>query len=191
MKARTELVLEGVGAALLFVPWLPYLDKSNQVLYIVGPPLTNLIGGILVDMLGVAILATGFLVAVQYLPRTLQRSLNALFAGLMLWRIMDIAVTMQTHMSIIVFWYGMAEAELHYDLAGVGRVGYIPSAHHPAFCAYGPTGNSGGCFLRSLDCPATNSSRTGSPAHPERCFRRPACHAAQHFQPTHHMDSVR
>jgi hypothetical protein len=107
MKARTELVLEGVGAALLFVPWLPYLDKSNQVLYIVGPPLTNLIGGILVDMLGVAILATGFLVAVQYLPRTLQRSLNALFAGLMLWRIMDIAVTMQTHMSIIVFWYGM------------------------------------------------------------------------------------
>jgi hypothetical protein len=109
MKGRT--VLEGVGAALLllFPYFLPLLLNSNLALYHHQPPVTNLLGGAFVDLLGLSILAMGFLVAVQYLPRTLQRTLNALFAGLMLWRIWDIAVQMQTNQTITAYWSGLRE----------------------------------------------------------------------------------
>ena len=111
MKVRIELVLEGVGAALLllFPYFLPLLLNSNSALYHHPLPITNLLGGALVDLLGLSILATGFLLAVQYLPQTLQRLLNALFTGLILWRILDIAVQMQSDLKISAYWDGLRE----------------------------------------------------------------------------------
>jgi hypothetical protein len=107
MKIRTTL--EGVGAALLmlFPYYLPLILPSNLALFHHSLPVTNLIGGFLADLLGVAILAMGFLVAVQYLPATIQRILNALFAGLILWRIADIAIKMQSNLLIIAYWGGV------------------------------------------------------------------------------------
>ena len=102
MKVRN--VLEGVGAMLLFVPYLPYLAPNNLLLYHVGLPVTNLIEGLLLDMLGLSVLAIGFLVAIQYLPPPIQRILIALFAGLMLWRSVDLAISMQTDMRMSDFW---------------------------------------------------------------------------------------
>jgi hypothetical protein len=102
--------LEGISAAflLLFPFYMPFLVPSNLVLLNHGLPLTNLIGGLLVDLLGVAILATGFLVAVRYLPSTIQRIIIALFAGLILWRIVEIAIVgMQTDLRITAYWLGI------------------------------------------------------------------------------------
>jgi hypothetical protein len=80
-------VLEGIGAALLLL--LPYFRRlllpSNNALYHLRLPVTNLIGGLLVDLLVFSILATGFLVAVHYLPTHAQRIAGAVFAGLMMW----------------------------------------------------------------------------------------------------------
>jgi len=67
VKIRT--VLEGIGTALLMVPFLPYIAPDHLLLYHHGLPVTNLIGGALVDLIGVAILTSGFLFAIQYLPR--------------------------------------------------------------------------------------------------------------------------
>ncbi len=111
MKIRTEVVLVGIGAALLllFPYFLPLLLGPNSTLYHHQPPITNLLGGALVDLLGLSTLAMGFLVAVPSLPRSLQRTLNALFTGLMLWRMVDIAVQMQTNLTITAYWNGLRE----------------------------------------------------------------------------------
>lgn len=97
-------VLVGVGAALLLVPCLPYVVPDNLILFFHGLPVTNLIGGLLVDLLCVAILVTGFLVAVHYLPAEIQEIINALFASFMLWRIVDVAISIQTNHSITAYW---------------------------------------------------------------------------------------
>lgn len=89
MKARTAM--EGVGAALALLSafWLPFVDSSNLVLYHNSLPVTNTVGGLLVDLLCGAILVAGVLLAVQYLPRTIQRVAYLLLAGLILWHIAD------------------------------------------------------------------------------------------------------
>jgi hypothetical protein len=102
VKIRT--VLEGIGAALLLVPFLPYIAPDHIALYLHGLPVTNLIGGVLLDMLAVSLLASGFLLAIQYLQRAAERILSALFAGLMLWRIADIAIQLSGMLQIESFW---------------------------------------------------------------------------------------
>jgi hypothetical protein len=97
-------VLVGIGAALLLVPFLPYVAPDNLALFFHGLPVTNLIGGLLVDLLCVAVLVTGFLVALQYLPERIQGVFNALFASFMLWRIVDVAISIQTNHSIAAYW---------------------------------------------------------------------------------------
>ena len=67
-SVKTRTVLEGIGAALLLVPFLPYIAPDHLALYHHGLPVTNLIGGALVDMIGVVILASTFLLAIQHLP---------------------------------------------------------------------------------------------------------------------------
>jgi hypothetical protein len=114
VKVRTEVVevvLEGVGTALLlFFPYLqPFLLDSSLSLYHHSLPITNLLGGALIDMLGLSLLAIGFLVAIQYLPRSPQRILNTLFTGLMLWRIVGIAIQMQTNLKLFAYWSGLRE----------------------------------------------------------------------------------
>ena len=96
------MVLEGVGAALLllFPYFLPIL-ASNLAIYLHRLPITNLIGGALVDLLGLSILAMGFLVAVQYLPAVAAKNTHGLYTGFMLWRIVDIAILMQTNLRLI------------------------------------------------------------------------------------------
>jgi len=107
MKMRN--VLEGLGAALLLLlPFIwPLVSPLNLTLYFHRLPVTNLVGGILVDLLGVAILATGFLVGLQYLPATIQRIINALFACFMLCCIVDFAIRMQSNLLIRAYWSGV------------------------------------------------------------------------------------
>ncbi|MGA2852007.1 MAG: hypothetical protein ABSE46_23640 [Terracidiphilus sp.] len=89
MRKRT--VLEAAGASLLLLPYyLPFLGTSNLAVYHHGLPVTNLIGGLLVDLLGIATLAFLFLFAIHYLPAAIERVMLALFAGLMLWRMVDV-----------------------------------------------------------------------------------------------------
>jgi hypothetical protein len=105
MKMRN--VLEGIGAALLllFPYYLPFLHPLNHPLYFHGLPVTNLIGGLLIDLLGVSILAAGFLVAIQHFRQPVQRILEALFAGLMLWGIVDFAIHVLIYTLFpITFW---------------------------------------------------------------------------------------
>ena len=92
MKTRT--LLEAIGAALLLLPWyLPFIAPSNLPVYHHGLPVTNLIDGLLLDLLVVAVLANfGVLVAIQHLPAAVKRISLAMFAGFMLYRIADIAI---------------------------------------------------------------------------------------------------
>ncbi len=98
MKKRN--VLEGVGASLILL--MPYYCKfllpSNPEIFRLRLPATNLIGGILVDLLVYSILSIGFLVAVQYSPPVLKRIMEALFAALMLWLIVDFVFLAMNHL---------------------------------------------------------------------------------------------
>ena len=91
---KTRNALEGIGAAFLIL--LPYYSKfllpSNLVLYHLQLPVTNIIGGLLVDIFVYSILAMGFLVAIRCLSPGIQRVADAMFAGLMLWVIVDFAI---------------------------------------------------------------------------------------------------
>ena len=110
MKIRP--MLEGLGAALLLFPsYMEFLIPSNLPLYHHGLPVTNLIGGVLVDLLCITILATCFLFAIQYLSTASQGIVRALFAGIMLWRIVDVAfkywiATTTLNNSRYAFWWG-------------------------------------------------------------------------------------
>ena len=69
MKVRA--CVEGVGAALLRLLFylLPFLVASNLPLYHLGLLGTDIIGGLLLDLLGAAIVVAGFLTAIEYLLR--------------------------------------------------------------------------------------------------------------------------
>jgi hypothetical protein len=58
-----------------------------------------------VDLLGVGLLVSGFLVAIEYLPMAFQRIALALFAGLMLWRIGDVAFQLLNGSQYQVGWW--------------------------------------------------------------------------------------
>ncbi len=101
MKPRN--LLEGVGAALLLFPYyLLFFHPYNHQLYHHGLPVTHLIGGLLVDLLACSIMVTGLLIAVRYIPRPAERFIEALFAGVMLWCIIDLAVQMLIDLHYIV-----------------------------------------------------------------------------------------
>ena len=108
MRMRT--VLEGVGAALLLL--LPYFCKfllpSNLVLYHLRLPVTNLIGGLLLDLLAYSISVTGTLVAVRHLPTHAQRIAGAVFAGLMVWVAVDFAFEVLIHLQYRIGHLGKA-----------------------------------------------------------------------------------
>lgn len=104
MKMRN--ILEGVGAALLLFPYfLPFFHPQNHDLYHHGLPVTNMVGGLLVDLFGCFILVTVFLSVVRYLPPVVKNIVEALFAGLMLWSIVDFAVLVMIRLQFpIVYW---------------------------------------------------------------------------------------
>jgi hypothetical protein len=82
---RIRIVLEGVGAAFLLYPYfLPLLLVSNLFLYHHGLPVTTMVGGLFVDMLGVALSTIAFLIGVHYLPTAIQRIFYTLYACFML-----------------------------------------------------------------------------------------------------------
>ena len=87
--------LEGVGAALLLFPYyLPFFHPQNHELYHHGLPVGNLVGGLLVDLFGCAILLTGFLISTERFPTRIKRIAGAMFSGLMLWSIVRFAIEM-------------------------------------------------------------------------------------------------
>jgi hypothetical protein len=78
-------VLEGIGAALLVYPYYQQLlSVSNLFIYHHGLPVTRIVDGVLLDILGIALLTIGFLVVIQYLPMVIRKILYTLYASLML-----------------------------------------------------------------------------------------------------------
>jgi len=105
MKLR--IVLEGIGAALLLYPYyLPFFHPQNHDLYFHGLPVTNLVGGLLVDLLGSTIVVTSFLVAVRYLQPRARSVLKAIFAGIMLWSGVELAFQVLIDMLYPVVYWG-------------------------------------------------------------------------------------
>lgn len=104
MKMRPAL--EGVGAALLLFPYyLPFFHPQNHDLFHHGLPVTHLIGGILLDLLGSAILVTALLVVLPHLCPAAQKIVEAVFAGLMLWSMVAFALQLLVRLQYpIVFW---------------------------------------------------------------------------------------
>jgi hypothetical protein len=104
MKIRTAL--EGIGAALLLFPYyLPFFHPQNHDLFHHGLPVAHLIGGILLDLLGGAILVIGFLAFLPHLRPSARRIAEALFAGLMLWCMIAFALQLLLRLqSPVVFW---------------------------------------------------------------------------------------
>ena len=91
MKIRTAM--EAAGTALLLLPsCFVLLDPSNLVIYHHGLPVTHLIWGYLIDLLGAFIVVLGLLIAIEYLAPLPRRMLNTLFAAFLLWRIIDLVV---------------------------------------------------------------------------------------------------
>jgi hypothetical protein len=107
MKAKT--VLEAIGAALFLWPlYLPFLNPSNLTFYHHGLPVANIIGGIAVDLLCVALLVFAFLVILEHLPKPAHRAVGALFAAFMVWRFVDV---------VLGFWIATSRLEyLRYQL---------------------------------------------------------------------------
>jgi len=103
---KMRIVLEGVGAAfLLLLPLVfGFIDPSHLELYHEPLPVTNLIGGFLLDVVCFSILAMAFLVAVEHLPKILQRTLFALVASVILWRVLDQASRMQKNLRVSLYW---------------------------------------------------------------------------------------
>jgi hypothetical protein len=105
MKIR--IGLEGMGAALLllFSDYLLFFHPQNHALYHHGLPVTNMIGGLLVDLLAIALLAAGYIFAIRHLRQPTQRILEALFAGIMLWGIVDFGIQVLIFASLpTIFW---------------------------------------------------------------------------------------
>lgn len=104
MKSRSAL--EGVGATLLLFPYyLPFFHPQNHDLFHHGLPVTHLIGGVLLDLLGGAILVTAFLIVLPLLRPLAQKTIEPLFAGLMLWSMTAFALQLLIRLqSPLVFW---------------------------------------------------------------------------------------
>jgi hypothetical protein len=118
-------VLVGVGAALLLVPSLAYVASDHLALFFHGLPITNLIGGLLVDLLCAAILVTCLLVAVRYLPAAIQEVFSALFASFMLWRVVDVAISIQTNLSIAAYWNRARRPSCFVIISSAGLLGCV------------------------------------------------------------------
>jgi hypothetical protein len=103
MKFRC--ILEGVGAALMLLFYYRGLmEPSNLALFYHGLPVGHLVGGYLVDVLASAVLVALLLFSLEYLPPMPRRAALALFAGLMLWRIVDLAIAIQTSNWLTACW---------------------------------------------------------------------------------------
>ena len=88
------------------------MEPSNLALIYHGLPVGHLIGGYLVDVLAFAILVALLLFALNYLPSIPQRAALALFAGLMLWRIVDLAIAIQTNNWLTACWIDVRKQSL-------------------------------------------------------------------------------
>ena len=112
MRGRTAL--EAIGSALLLLTWyLPFIYPSNLPLYRHGLPVTNLVGALLVELLGVAILVFGFLEAVRHLPVVYRRTFQVMFTGFMLWRIGDVGFKVLSGIfERPIFWWSSARKPL-------------------------------------------------------------------------------
>lgn len=97
---------EAAGCALLLLPnYLQLLRPSNLALYHHQLPVSHLVSGVLIDALALFILIEMFLLSVPHFPQPLQRIVIAMFAGLMLWRMVDIAAaTCNDAQIFIAFW---------------------------------------------------------------------------------------
>jgi hypothetical protein len=184
--------LEGAGAAflLLYSYYLPLLHPKNHALFHHDLPITSLIGGILLDLLVVAILAAGFLAVVQRLPQAVRRIVEALFAGLMLWSAVALANQVFIDMWFPISRWGNLWAQCVLAIPLLMSARLHLSARHSICSARRPPCTFGICFLLYLDYSAPALYRAGEPSRPERHSYRPIdCHAQQ-FAATHRMDTL-
>jgi len=136
MKMRSAL--EGVGAALVLFPYyLPFFHPQNHDLFHHGLPVTHLIGGVLLDLLGASILMTAFLTLLPHLRAPARKIVEALFAGLMLWSMAAFALQLLLRLqSPLVFWNRMWErGSLPITLLIGALCWYVPRVGRPAFRA--------------------------------------------------------
>ena len=88
---KTRDWLEGVGAALLllFSYYVDFFHPRNHDIYHHGLPVTHLIGGVLIDLIAVAILITLLLAFIRQLPPVAQRVVEVMLVGLIAWNIVN------------------------------------------------------------------------------------------------------
>jgi hypothetical protein len=134
MKLR--IFLEAVGAALLllFPYYLPFFHPNNHALFHHDLPVTNLIGGVLVDLLGLALLTAAILFAIHCLSPVIRRVAEAIFASLILWTaillVLQILIDMWFPLS---FWQHRWQQSLFVILVSAGLLAYFfPRAMQPA-----------------------------------------------------------
>jgi hypothetical protein len=131
-------VLEGAGATLLLLPYyLFFLYPSNLMLYHHGLPVNHLIGGFLMDLMGVFLLITGLLVAVKYLPKVDQRIVYALFAGLMLWRVVNLTIEILIDLQYQIHWWDQVRVQSCVVILALSAAlaYFLPSITQPAVSA--------------------------------------------------------
>ncbi len=93
-------VLEGIGAALLLL--LPYYAKlllpSHLEIFHLHLPISNVIGGLLVDLFIYSVVLTGFLIGIDRLPSRSREILSTLFAAAVFWSSVDFAFEVLVHL---------------------------------------------------------------------------------------------
>ncbi len=77
-----------------FLTTCPSFIPRTTSLYHHGLPVGNLVGGLLADLFGCAILLAGLLIATERFPKRIKRIAEAMFSGLMLWSIVRFAIEM-------------------------------------------------------------------------------------------------
>ena len=97
---RSESILEGIGAALIVL--LPFdskfLSTFNLEIFHLHLPISNVVGGLLIDLLVYAAVFTGFLIAIDRLSSNARDILSALFAGVMVWSSVDFGFEILVHL---------------------------------------------------------------------------------------------
>ena len=134
MKLR--VILEAIGAALLllFPYYLPFFNSNNYALYRLDLPVTNLIGGVLVDLLILALLTAAIIFSTNYLSPVIRRVAEAIFTGLILWTVILLVLQI-----LIDMWFPLSflqhrwQQSLFAILVLAGLLAYFfPRAMQPA-----------------------------------------------------------
>src|SRR5215469_14177422 len=92
MKARHLLEATGATILLLFPYFYQLVSPFNLTVYHHHLPLTTLVRGLLLDMLGVFVLGIVLIMVVPRLSACPRRIVSAFLAGIVIWRFMQVTI---------------------------------------------------------------------------------------------------